>query len=270
MTERSIWNDINAIDVAGAAAAFRTSGETRYLCIDDFLRADFARDVAGAYPAFEEAVGQGKSYSALHESGKVQLTEASRFPAPVVRLHQVLSSDAFVQTLVEITSIGGLLGDPTLRGGGMHLMGPGGRLDVHVDFNAIREADLFRRLNLLVFLTPGWEDAWGGRFELWDPAVEERWAAFSPRFNRCVLFATGEKSFHGVEPVRCPRGESRRSFAAYYYTRDAPAGWSGDAHSTVFRHRPGERWRAILGIPADVRRAMWSAARRARDRFRTR
>ncbi len=50
-------------------------------------------------------------------------------------------------------------------------------------------------------------------------AVKQRIAAFEPSFNRCVLFATGDESFHGVTEVRCPPNESRRSFAAYYYSR---------------------------------------------------
>jgi hypothetical protein len=53
-------------------------------------------------------------------------------------------------------------------------------------------------------------------------AVKQRIAAFEPSFNRCVLFATGDESFHGVTEVRCPPNESRRSFAAYYYPDPAP------------------------------------------------
>ena len=32
----------------------------------------------------------------------------------------------------------------------------------------------------------------------------------------------------------------RLSFAAYYYTDEAPEGWAGEAHSTLFKPRPGE------------------------------
>ena len=43
----------------------------------------------------------------------------------------------------------------------MHLTGPGGRLDVHVDFNFLPERKLHRRLNLLFYLNPVWEEASG-------------------------------------------------------------------------------------------------------------
>jgi hypothetical protein len=43
-----------------------------------------------------------------------------------------------------------------------------------------------------------------------------------------------------VTAVTCPEGRTRRSFAAYYYTREAPAHWTGEFHSTLFKARPDE------------------------------
>ena len=254
------WELLNAIDVAAAAQSFRNAEGTPHLCIDEFLRPEFARRVAAAYPAYQEAGTQGKSYSVLHESGKVQLTDASRFPQPVAELNAALGSREFLETMVEIAGIEDLVADPELRGGGMHLMGSGARLDVHVDFNRFKQRGLHRRLNILVFLNPDWRPEWEGRFELWDAEVKHRIAAYTPVFNRCVFFATSEKSFHGVTRVSCPPGQSRRSFAAYYYTEAAPTDWAG-RHSTIFRHRPGEEWRAILRLRELTSAALRSGAR---------
>ena len=254
------WKLLNAIDVSAAARSFRNAEGTPHLCIDEFLRPEFARCVAAAYPAYEGAVAQGKSYSALHETGKVQLTDASRFPAPVAELNAALASPEFLETMVEIAGIEDLVADPELKGGGMHLMGSGARLDVHVDFNRFVERGLHRRLNILVFLNPDWRSEWEGRFELWDAGVKRRIAAYAPAFNRCVFFATSERSFHGVTRVSCPPGQSRRSFAAYYYTEAAPTDWAGQ-HSTIFRHRPGEGWRAILLLQERTSAALRSGTR---------
>ncbi len=269
MSEQATWNRINAIDVADAARRYRASGPVPHLCIDDFLEEAFASEVAAAYPAYEAAVSEGKSYSAVHETGKVQVTDVALFPEPVAALHRALASEEFRETMVEITGIPDLLSDPTLQGGGMHLMRSGARLDVHVDFNMMKGAQRFRRLNILIFLNPAWQDDWGGRFELWDPEVTRQLGEFSPRFNRCVFFATSEKSFHGVEPVKSPDDQARQSFAAYYYTEEAPEDWGGEHHTTVFRHRPGERWRALLGIPNEVKSGARRAVRRLRGFFGT-
>src|SRR5581483_12413384 len=140
--------------------------------IDQFLDPTYAKEVAAAYPSFDLALSQGKSFNALNERKKVQITDASAFPEPVARLHKLLASPQFVADLSYVTSIPNLLADEQLVGGGMHITGPGGRLDVHVDFNFIEDRKLHRRLNLLLYLNPIWEDIWGGHIQLWDKDVK--------------------------------------------------------------------------------------------------
>lgn len=115
-------------------------------------------------------------------------------------------------------------------GGGMHETGAGGRLAMHVDFNVHPTLPLERRLNVLVFLSRDWDPAWGGTLYL----GEQREVAVVPAWNRTVIFATGETSWHGhPEPVIGDR--LRRSLACYYYAplRAETAG----AHSTVWADR---------------------------------
>jgi hypothetical protein len=69
--------------------------------------------------------------------------------------------------------------------------------------------------------------------------------------NRCVVFETSEISFHGVTPVSPAAPYPRLSFATYYYTREAPANWKGEVHSTIFRARPEERFRKYVAAPAE-------------------
>ena len=79
------------------------------------------------------------------------------------------------------------------------------------------------------------------------------------------VFNTTESSFHGVTPVTSPAGISRNSFAAYYYTMEAPEAWDGTRHTTVFRARPNERWRARVLVPLErLGRALERAGWRAR------
>ena len=63
-----------------------------------------------------------------------------------------------------------------------------------------------------------------------------------PVFNRCVIFSTTDRSYHGQpEPLRCPQTLQRNSVALYYYKNDVHGG-AGQAgtHNTIFRSRPGE------------------------------
>jgi 2OG-Fe(II) oxygenase superfamily len=222
-----------------------------FIKIDNFLDAEFAREIADAYPSFEDALGQGKTLRNVNERRKVWITDSRKFPGPIARLNDMLAAPGFLRELSYITSIPNLLADPELAGGGIHMTGPGGRLDVHVDFNFIEDRKLHRRLNLLLYLNRNWKDSWGGQIQLWDKDVRHCEAAFTPQFNRCVIFATSEISYHGVVPVAESAPSPRISFATYYYTKEASPAWTGKSHSTIFKARPDEKLRRYVLMPAE-------------------
>jgi Rps23 Pro-64 3,4-dihydroxylase Tpa1-like proline 4-hydroxylase len=230
---------------------FNSAQPFRWFEISPFVDEGFIDEVVNAYPTFETAQKLGFEFKAINEQKKVQITDSAKFPGPVKRLSDALASAEWLKDLEYITGIPRLVADEKLDGGGMHLTGPGGRLDVHVDFNYLEGQKLHRRLNILVYLNPNWNETWGGNIELWDRDVKNRAHSFPPVLNRCVVFETNNISYHGVSPVSCPPEIARRSFAAYYYTREAPAGWQGEMHSTIFRARPSERLRGYVLMPLE-------------------
>ena len=152
-----------------------------------------------------------------------------------------LNSATFLGFLETLTGIDGLIPDPHLEGGGYHLIQPGGRLDVHADFNRHERLQLDRRLNLLVFLNKDWPEDWGGHLELWTPDMTSCERRVLPVFNRAVLFSTTDSSFHGhPHPLTCPEGMSRRSIALYYYSAGRPKEEMSPRHSTLYQTRSGE------------------------------
>lgn len=218
----------------------RTAVPVPHVLIDDFLDADFAREVLHSWPSYEDAAKIGKKFRSINERNKVQVTDSSQFPPAIQELNEALASPEFIQAASSIFGIPDLLPDAELVGGGLHQTGPRGRLDVHVDFNYIEARRLHRRLNILVYFNEGWLPEWGGQLELWDRDVTKRIHSFDPVFNRCIIFQTSEISYHGVTEVTCPHEAVRRSFAGYYYTEAAPAHWTGESHTTVFKARPEE------------------------------
>lgn len=164
-----------------------------------------------------------------------------------------LNSSAFVDFLERLTGIEGLVPDPHLAGGGLHQIERGGHLKVHADFNRHPRLGLERRLNVLIYLNRGWQEVYGGAFELWDRDMSRCEQRVLPVFNRCVVFSTTSTSFHGhPEPLNCPPGETRKSMALYYYSRDRPPEEARAAHNTLFKARPGE---ALPDAGAPDRRA---------------
>jgi hypothetical protein len=229
-----------------------------FVKIDNFLEPQFAKEVAASYPTFDAAEKTGRSFRTVNEKRKVQITDSRLFPGPVAQLNKLLASPEFLADLSYIMGIPKLIADDELLGGGIHVTGPGGRLDVHVDFNYLEARQLHRRVNLLLYLNPVWDEKWGGHIQLWDKDVKHCAQVFTPALNRCVIFETSETSFHGVTPVTNAAPFPRNSFATYYYTKESPENWKGGVHGTVFKARPTEGLRAHVLMPIE----------RLRHRFR--
>lgn len=111
-------------------------------------------------------------------------------------------------------------------GGGYHLIPPGGRLEVHTDFNRSPKSGLYRRLNVLTYLNEGWDDE-GGHLLLRGSDGD---VTIAPEFGRTVIFETSDMSWHG-HPF--PAQRWRYSVAAYFFSTEQPPGFRDD-HSTVF------------------------------------
>jgi Rps23 Pro-64 3,4-dihydroxylase Tpa1-like proline 4-hydroxylase len=111
-------------------------------------------------------------------------------------------------------------------GGGYHLIPPGGRLAMHADFNRSPDTDLYRRLNVLTYLNPDWDDA-GGHLRLGDPSS----VVINPEMGRTVIFATSATSWHGHPVPTVHRW--RKSIAAYFFSPEPPPDYQAD-QSTVW------------------------------------
>lgn len=260
---------IKTLDREALKQQFESTRPYPHFVIENFLDPAVASEVASAYPDFASASKMGFEFKALNEQRKVQICEQAKFPDPVRRLSEAISSKQFLEDLQYITGIPNLLADAKFSGGGMHITGSGGRLDVHVDFNYQQEEQLHRRLNILLYLNPEWKDEWGGQIEMWDKDVKTCLRSMTPVLNRCLVFQTTEISYHGVRPITAPEDVSRRSFAAYYYTKEAPEHWTGSSHSTIFKARPDERMRGMLLMPAEqLRNRAQKAIRATKDQIK--
>lgn len=133
----------------------------------------------------------------------------------------------FLRYLEAVTGIEKLLPDPYFSGGGLHQILKDGILDIHTDFNRYERLNLFRRLNVLIYLNIDCTESDGGALELWNGPPPEGQCVKSiiPLFNRCVIFQTDKTSFHG-HPVPWAGNSqpTRRSIALYYYTSEPVEG----------------------------------------------
>ena len=183
--------------------------------INDFLQEDFLRAANRAFPAVDDMMYH---YDSVFECGKHTSDLANPdlehgIPADLLGVMQFMSSPAILRFFESLSGIEGLIPDPYFHGGGLHQSTRGGHLDVHIDFNRANELNLYRRLNVILYLNEHWNAEWGGNLELWTGHVREdgrhelleQVANVSPRFNSIGVFATGERSYHGhPQPLGLP------------------------------------------------------------------
>ena len=214
---------------------FRENSPYPHLHFKEFLDPDVARAIATEFPGLQ--TDAWTRYKHQNEN-KLGLAKRSLFPHLIGAVVDELNSPEFVEWLSEITGIPGLVADESLEGGGLHQSGPGGFLNIHTDFSMHHYHKHWRRrINLILYLNPNWQDQWGGAIELWDRDVRQCVTRVPPLLNDALIFQTDDISYHGFpEPLRCPEGESRKSVALYYYTLEPDAHVT--ARSTNYRPRP--------------------------------
>lgn len=230
------------------SAAYASAAPYPHAALDGLL----APDVLERLVAEHHAVPDDTWTNYLHLNERKYANKRPDTWGPTLQaVADELAGPAFVAFLERLTGIDGLLADPALDGGGLHRSLRGGFLNVHADFTAHHDdPTLHRRVNLLLYLNPGWEEAWGGALELWSPGMERCVTAIPPLGGRVVVFTTTETSFHGhPEPLACPADVARRSLALYYFTADRDV----RVRATTYRARPDDGGLRGLGIFLDTR-----------------
>jgi hypothetical protein len=183
--------------------------------IDDFLSADAAEQCLEEFGKTSEGWNNYRHYN----EDKKGLTKIDRMGPMTQKVFGALQSAPFISLVGKLSGIDGLIPDPDLDGGGMHEIKRDGFLNVHTDFlSHTKNHSWSRQINLLVYFNKNWQKDWYGELELWDDDVSRCVRSIAPSFNRCVIFHTRAKSFHGhPHKLACPPEVSRKSFALYYF-----------------------------------------------------
>lgn len=225
------------------ATAYQKALPFEHIVIDNFMDPSTCQQALDEFPN-PEKFDFYKYQNPLEK--KLAFDQISKLPPTIAAILRAMNSPLFLSFLEKLTGIEGLIPDPYYRGGGIHQILRGGKLDVHIDFNIHPKLKCDRRLNALLYLNQHWIESYGGYFELWKGHQENGKHVLDtcekkvlPIFNRFVVFSTSEKSYHGhPEPLQCPVGWSRKSLATYYYTNGRDDQEPTPAHSTTFIKRP--------------------------------
>ena len=227
---------------------FQTAKPYKHVVIENFLKEDFANTLHDTFPPLNSLA---KHYHGLNEK-KSEGSDFDKFNPAFSELRKALNTPEIQKIIEQITGIKDIYSTDDSLGAGIHQGENGSYLDIHIDFNIHHIEDVHRRLNLLIFLNKNWKEEYGGKLEMWDKDVTECVQAYLPSFNRCVIFATNDISYHGYSKITVPKDVTRKSFYCYYYS-DIDAN-TGKYHDTIFKARPSEGM--VKKIKTDVKETL--------------
>jgi 2OG-Fe(II) oxygenase superfamily len=214
------------------ASEFNHAKPFDHLVLENFLKLT-PDEMAGIYPPPDWPYWNKRND--FYQSGKMYCRDVDVIPPMISSMLYELSSPPTLKFLESVTGIGGIIPDPYYEGGGLHCSGPEGVLMPHTDFHYYDRLKLYRRINLLLYLNPEWDESFGGCLELWGNGSNKPEKLIVPNWGTCVIFRTDDHSVHGfTTPVK--QGHWRRSIALYYYSSQEDALFSGDTTTIWRRH----------------------------------
>ena len=136
----------------------------------DVVGDDAALDgLAGEFPRVgEKAVGwSSRLFDGVGDMDNKRYASSENLMGPKAReALRFMKSSNFVTFLERLTNITGLLIDPHNVGAGLHQSLHGGFLEAHTDFNLLEAQNVYRRVNVFLYLNRDWRPEFGGQLEL--------------------------------------------------------------------------------------------------------
>ena len=212
------------------------------ILLKDMWDENFLTDIADTFPSFKNWDGEKTFYGAKSKRFCYSL---EKLPKNILNFINYLNSSEFLSKLENLTGEKELIPDPKFQGAGMTSIKKGGFLKMHADFMWHGELNLYRRLNVLIYLNKNWDEKWGGDLRLASEKdgklkIEKK---IFPNFNSTVIFTTDDNSFHGhPDPMDSPDGIHRNSISTYYYVKEKPQGIEiAGRTSTDYRNLKGKK-----------------------------
>jgi hypothetical protein len=206
---------------------FENAHPFRHVKIDNVLTESFLKQLNSDFPSpmssnyYDYCKEDGGRVGTNYANG-----DLNAFPPAFKELDQLMASQQFQDFLKSVTGIDDLEYDPDYFGGGIRASTEGTFLPIHLDFNYHPRTLHHRRLNVLLYLNPEWEESMGGHIQVHlDPNVyreKSLCSEFLPINNRLFIFETSETSWHGFKRLNLQQGQSRKAFSIYYYTKTRP------------------------------------------------
>ncbi|MEP5340494.1 MAG: 2OG-Fe(II) oxygenase [Algibacter sp.] len=217
-----------------------------FFFIDDLLPKNLALELYKVFPEKSEmrclkSIREYKYISAQMDKHNSLLEEVL----------YVFQQKEIIDLIGEICNVKSLYADEFLYAGGISLMSQNNFLNPHLDNSHDAERERWRVLNLLYYVTPNWEIEDGGNLELWPNGPKKNPVVIKSKFNRLVVMATHQSSWHSVNKVLVDK--NRCCISNYYFSKE-PLKSLDKFHVTKYKGRPEEIFKnLVLDIDANLR-----------------
>jgi Rps23 Pro-64 3,4-dihydroxylase Tpa1-like proline 4-hydroxylase len=217
---------------------FLLPGRVQSCILDDLLPENEATQIFEKFP--DKSMMMSRKSLREHKHVAAQMNQYDPMLEEIIFAFQ---QPNVLRIVSEITGIKRMVPDDRLYAGGISLMAKDNFLNPHLDNSHDKDRELYRVLNLLYYVSPGWSKEFGGNLELWDEGPKGQAREIVSKFNRLVLMVTHKTSWHSVNRVRVDRS---RCCVSNYYFASEPLEGHEYFHVTSFRGRPEQPVRDLV------------------------
>lgn len=251
ITSEDIVNHIcNTIKAHQKEAASHYSASKKaigYFYIDNVIPEEIARACYELFPDKSEM----RCLKSIREYKYVSAQMDQHHPL-LEKVLYAFQNEKVVNLISEICDVENLYADDSLYAGGLSLMSDQNFLNPHLDNSHDAERERWRVLNLLFYVTPNWKLKNGGHLEVWPDGPKKEPVLIESKFNRLVVMATHQTSWHSVNKVHSD-SDSRCCISNYYFSPNSLKE-TDKFHVTKFRGRPEETLKNfVLDTDANLR-----------------
>lgn len=209
-----------------------------YFFIDDLLPKDIVTKIFRAFPDSNSM----EIKKSLKEN-KYIAAQMNKYDPILEEVIYAFQDHRIINLIGNICELDTLYPDSNLYAGGISLMRRKQFLNPHIDNSHDNDREKWRVLNLLFYVTPNWILDYGGNLEIWPNGINHKQVTIQSKFNRLVVMATHNTSWHSVSPITV---NASRCCVSNYYFSEAPHRENEAFHVTSFRGRPKQKLRDFL------------------------
>jgi Rps23 Pro-64 3,4-dihydroxylase Tpa1-like proline 4-hydroxylase len=199
--------------------SYSNSEPYSHIILDGFLKEEVFEKIQN------ELLSSESNFNELFVDGmqtKKTISTGDDVPPLISLIASKFASPVMLRYLENLTGLEKLIPDPYYNTdyGYYHIVGAGGVLGSHVDHGRHNSLNIPHVLNIVVYISAGWDEKDGGALCLYDSTGKNEIKKVVSKGNRAVIFTCTPSAYHGVQPVVDSCVKRRHSLYFAYYTVD--------------------------------------------------